>query len=486
MSASDGERAGRSDLTVMRPTQELTGPERLDRITSWLSDDPTLSVACAAAVDPVEIAARLESHGVSSQVAVDTFGYADVFSTAEAVYREMPFHDVVPPAPSVPAGGGPVDLLRGALYALPALFLPVVVTGFGLRLSWWVLPVGLTMAWGTSQAAATCAWTMLGRKDRRSDALMALATLVVTGLACLAAALVACWTLGGNESSAVTVAGIGVYVAASAIMVFQQSELLLALCMVPAVVGSVLALGHLPVDVGSSTAAWCVVATVGLAAVVANRFVPTDRWRRPGLARADWVRAAKFLAYGISCGVLLGTLIGFASAVNGSARALSIAVWPLLLTLGLMEWQLRSFRSRATAALSASFDLVDFGHRVGQAFRRSIGLYVGALAVLSVVCLIAGRQHHLPEVPLLLASVGTLGVAFFMALLLACSGRINLVLRCWAVTFVVLGTALAIDQQIRGHIAPMDGLLSLLVATGTAIVLFLVLARSVLASPLSY
>ena len=58
MSASDGKRSERSDLAVTRPTQELTGPERLDRITSWLSDDPTLSMACAAAVDPVAITKR--------------------------------------------------------------------------------------------------------------------------------------------------------------------------------------------------------------------------------------------------------------------------------------------------------------------------------------------------------------------------------------------------------------------------------------------
>ncbi len=460
--------------------------ERLNRITSWVSDDPQLSEACGAAVDPVEIAARLESHGVSSQVAVDTFGYSDVFTTAAAIYQVLPFHEVVPSVPSVPPRGGPVDLLRGALYALPALFLPVVVSGYNLRLSWWVLPLGLTVAWGTSQAAATCAWTLLGRKDGRSDALVALGSLVVTVLACLAAAVVACWTLGGNEWSAVTVVGIGAYVAASGIMVFQRSELLLALCMVPAAIGSLLSLGHLPMASARPAAAWCVVATVVLAAVVANRFVLTDRWRRPGLTRADWMQATKFLVYGTSCGLLLAALIGFASGVNGSARALSIAVWPLLLTLGLMEWQLRTFRSRATAALSTSFDLDDFGRRVGRAFRRSIGLYVSALALLSVGCLIVGHRHHLPEVPLLLASVGTMGVAFFMALLLACAGRINLVLGCWAATFSVLAATLIAEQQLRGHIAPMDGLLSLLVATGTAIVLFLVLARSVLASPLSY
>jgi hypothetical protein len=434
----------------------------------------------------VEIAARLESHGVSSQVAVDTFGYTDVFTTAEAIYRVLPFHEVAPPVPELPPSGGPVDLLRGALYALPALFLPVVVSGFALRLSWWVLPVGLTVAWGTSQAAATCAWTLLGRKDSRSDALVAFGSLVVTVLACLGVAAAACWILGGSGLSAVTVVGVGLYVAASSIMVFQQAELLLAVCMVPAAVGSLLSLGHLPVAVGRPAAAWCVVATVVLTSLVANRFMPTDRWRRPGLTRANWVQAGKFFVYGTSCGLLLGVLIGFASGVDGTARALSIAVWPLLLTLGLMEWQLRSFRNRATASLSMSFGLDDFGRRVGRAFRRSIGLYVGALTVLSLGCLIVGRQHHLAEVPLLLAAVGTLGVAFFMALLLACSGRINLVLRCWAVTFAVLATALVIDQQIRGHIAATDGLYSLLVASGTAIALFLVLARSVLASPLSY
>ena len=83
------------------------------------------------------------------------------------------------------------------------------------------------------------------------------------------------------------------------------------------------------------------VATVVLAAVVANRFALSPRWRRPALVRGDWDQAAKFLVYGTSCGILLATLIGFAGGMDGSARALSIAVWPLLLTLGLMEWQLR-------------------------------------------------------------------------------------------------------------------------------------------------
>ncbi len=280
------EREQRS-LGAGTPVGDAAAEARLDRITSWLSDDPMLAAACSAAIDPVEIAARLESHGVSSQVAVDAFGYADVFSTAEAVYRSVPFEDAVPPPPSIPPGGGPVDLLRGALYALPALFLPIVVAGFGLRLSWWVLPIGLTVAWGTSQAVASCAWTMQGRKDSRSDALLAWGSTVVTGLLCLAMALVATWAVGGTEASTVTVVLIGLYVAASGAMVFQESELLLALCMVPAAVGSLLSLGHLAISVSTTTAAWCVVATVVLVAVMANRFAlsPTVASSRTGPGR---------------------------------------------------------------------------------------------------------------------------------------------------------------------------------------------------------
>jgi hypothetical protein len=468
------------------PVAEAAESERLDRITSWVSDDPLLAEACSAAVDPVEIAARLEAHGMSSQVAVDTFGYADVFSTAEALYRSLPFQDVDPPAPVVPGRGGPVDLLRGALYALPALFLPVVVAGFGLHLAWWVLPVGLTVAWGTGQAAASVAWTLVGRKEWRSDALMALGATLVTGLACLGVALAAARALGGGEASTVTAVAIGLYVAASGALVFQRSELLLALCMVPAALGSLLSLGHLPVTVGKAAPAWCVVATVALAALTANRYAVTRRWHLPNLVRADWAQATRFLVYGVSCGLLLSALIGFAGGTDGSARALSIAVWPLLLTLGLMEWQLRSFRNRATAALSVSLDLEDFSRRVGVAFRRSIFLYVSGLAVLSAGCLVIGKLRHASSLPLLLVSVGALGVAFFMALLLACSGRITLVLRCWTATFGVLAAALIADQLLRGHIAPTDGLLSVLMATGAAIVLFLLSARSVLASPFSY
>ena len=60
-------------------------------IFDWINADPELLAACAAAVDPLEIAARLETHGMSRQVAVESFGFPDVFSAARFVYETLPF-----------------------------------------------------------------------------------------------------------------------------------------------------------------------------------------------------------------------------------------------------------------------------------------------------------------------------------------------------------------------------------------------------------
>jgi hypothetical protein len=297
---------------------------------------------------------------------------------------------------------------------------------------------------------------------------------------------VALWLLGGSETSVTVAMGITLYIAASGILVFQSSELLLALCMVPASVGSLLALGFTHVDVSHRTAAWSVVVTVALAVLVANRHLGSRGWRRPALGRADRTRAAMFFMYGTGCGLLLSVYVALAGQVDGSGDALLIAVWPLLLTLGLMEWQLRSFRSRAGAALGSSHDLYGFGRRVTAALRRSVVFYVGALVILSAVAVVVGHFRHATSVPLLVAAVGTLGVAFFLALLVAASGRIDIVVGCWAATFVVLAADLAVIRIVQGRVTPTAGLIALVASAADAIILLSVLSRPVLKSPLSY
>jgi hypothetical protein len=475
-----------SDRPRLVRLEALADDDRSDKLIAWVLDDPQLTTQCAAAVDALEVAARLETHGMSSRVAVDLFGYPDVFSAADVVYASLAFVASDPPAPPSQPMGGPPDLLRGALYALPALFLPVMVLGFALHPSWWVLPVGLTVAWGIGQACATCGWALRGRMDNRSDSLVAAMSIVVSATVCLGCAALASWALGGSETSTLLAVGVATYLAASGILLFQQVEWLLAACMVPASVGSLLTLPFLPVTVSHRAAAWAVLATVILVVVAANRHVLARRWRRPVLSRADWRRAVKFLCYGIGCGLLISAFIGFAAALRRSGDGMILAVWPLLLTLGIMEWQLRSFRSRATGALATSFSFIRFNRRIQSAFLRSVGLYIAALGILSAVAMVIGYQRHAVAVPLLIGCVGTLGISFFLALVLTSSGAINLVLVVWAATFAVMGAVLATTDALWHHISPEAGLAALLVATVTSIVLFSALSSRVLTSPLSY
>ncbi|OWA16392.1 hypothetical protein B9W68_08970 [Streptomyces sp. CS227] len=82
---------------------------------------------CARAVDPLEIAAALEAHGMTDRTAA-RFRHRDVFSLAEEMYARVPRHSSAPPASAhaapepvagSAAGAGPSRLLT--LVLLPAL-----------------------------------------------------------------------------------------------------------------------------------------------------------------------------------------------------------------------------------------------------------------------------------------------------------------------------------------------------------------------------
>ncbi|MEW2413903.1 hypothetical protein AB0953_09270 [Streptomyces sp. NPDC046866] len=72
-------------------------------------------VLCEQAVDPLEIAAGLEAHGITDRTAA-RFRHRDVFSLAEELYARTPRGD----EPAVPAAGGRADAraLRGFGYSL--------------------------------------------------------------------------------------------------------------------------------------------------------------------------------------------------------------------------------------------------------------------------------------------------------------------------------------------------------------------------------
>jgi hypothetical protein len=467
---------GPSAAQPVRPVADARG------LLDWICSDSKLVDHCASAVDAMEIAARLETFGLSARVVSSKFGYPNIFAAAQVAFDTIPYTDVKPKAQEMPPMGRPFDLLRGALYAIPAVFFSVIILSFGLGKHWWLLPVGLTVSWGTSQAFSVFGWSMRARNDERSDSLLAASSMTITALVCFLAALVAQSVLGGTMTCLMVTVALGVYISASSILIFHEEERLLILCLIPALVGSLLSLGVL----SYRSASWFVVASAGLVVIVALGSVAADRWRRPTFSSDVRRQALKFLTYGVGCGLMTSSVVGFGTAGAKASGAVAIAAGPLLVTLGLMEWQLRSLRSRTAVAMTQTSDLRHFSRQARNALARSITTYVGSLIVISMAAGVVAIVRHVAMAPLLILTVDALGISFFLALIFVSAGLIDRVLHAWLITFVVMGATLLSDFLSTGHVAADIGILSVLLASSAAIVMFTTLARSELTSPFTY
>ena len=107
-----------------------------------------------AAVDPLEIAASLETCGLSNAVVHERFGYRDTFSLAEQLYSAVEFRAA--PATELGANrpGGMPDLGRGLVFAMPTLMFAGAAIALHSALSWWTAPLALICGWAFSQFVA--------------------------------------------------------------------------------------------------------------------------------------------------------------------------------------------------------------------------------------------------------------------------------------------------------------------------------------------
>lgn len=86
---------------------------------------------CERAVDPLEIAAGLEAHGVTDRTAV-RFRHRDVFSLAEEMYARVPRNGEEPPRPAAPATTARPRVDRALLALLPGALCAATVVGLRL------------------------------------------------------------------------------------------------------------------------------------------------------------------------------------------------------------------------------------------------------------------------------------------------------------------------------------------------------------------
>jgi hypothetical protein len=342
--------------------------------------------------------------------------------------------------------------------------------------------VGLTVAWGTTQAFTVLNWSLRDRKDRRSDAVLAASSILVTGAAALVVALIVRAELGGTATSVELAVALSVYIAASSILIFHSAERLLLLCLAPGFVGSVLSLGV----ISDHDATWCILASGVLVVFFALGPLVSKSWRIPTFSSSTKRQAGKFLLYGTGCGLLTSAVIGFATHSTHSSGSVAIAAGPLLITLGLMEWQLRSLRSRTSLALRETTDLQQFDQKARSAMVRSMTTYIGVLVIISVIATVIALARHETMAPLLILTVDAVGISFFLALILVSSGLINRVLISWLVALCAMTIALVSEWSVTGHVAADFGIVSCLIAAFAAIGSLSFLSRRVLLSPLNF
>jgi hypothetical protein len=156
------------------------------------------------------------------------------------------------------------------------------------------------------------------------------------------------------------------------------------------------------------------------------------------------------------------------------------AAYPMILSLGVMEWQLRSLRAGARAVMLGSYSVRDFAHAARRKLARATVLYLVALVVLtSVVQALAYARGVAVPVPLLLAGI-CLAIAFFLALVVSSFGRVELVLVGWTAGLAAFGTwALLFKVVHAGLVSPSINTAFCLAALISAVVLALSARRTI-------
>ncbi|MFF6956798.1 hypothetical protein [Streptomyces sp. NPDC008317] len=284
----------------MAALPELPRPRR---VPSWAVGDPVaelaerLSAACSAAVHPDEIAAVLESEGLTDEQITGRYGHPDLFSLARELFETVPRRF---PEPEPADDPWQVDVwrcvLRGLTFALPG-----VAYVLGGR---WAGgddgPFGVSRAVAAWGAAALCGWGWNQALAHRAHLHLlaqrprAAARCLVTGAAvgdCLAGAAAAAVAGPGHLSALAFAAGQSVYVASATVLLVLGRERSLLYVLTPLAVAVACGAGGLPSPAVAAVLVATAAAAGGAALATALRTALTGEPPERGPAkppRAPW------------------------------------------------------------------------------------------------------------------------------------------------------------------------------------------------------
>jgi len=422
------------------PTPRSTAP--VDVLSRRLDD------VCTHAVSPLEIAAALEADGVTDEKSRTEYGYDDVFALAIELYSRVPLRTTRHTSRLDTAHATSRNIARGVLFALPGLFYFVVEPMFPSRAAPVALLLAVMAGWGISQVMAIVGHTLIGRGNR-AGAGMALAAILVGGLAAMAAAgwLSAVLT-GWNHDLVAACFTQTLYIMSAAVLLLFERDRLLWISLVPGVAVSITFLARNPLHLTREIAVAAIVVamalTFGTAIYTCDRAYIAGPRNRARLGRADALRALQFAIYGVLLAALLAAPMLHAAATHSpgdSPSLLGAAMVPLVLSMGVAEWQLASYTDRRNRAMDAALDIEAFSKSAWRDLLLAAGTHAGALFGLTAITAIsiAVIAGHVPtDVAELLIAYLFLGAAVFLALVLTTWGRISVVLPTLALAVAVI------------------------------------------------
>jgi hypothetical protein len=428
---------------VARPTgNNLSGPSRRSQHPIDLLSR-RLNAVCVNAVSPLEIAAALEMDGITDSVAKETYGVSDVFALAEELYQRVPFRDRPAAQPAAVAAPAKVnfvysDVARGLLYLCIGMLTPAF-GGFGADATTTGLIISSVGAWAWSQSMARVGYVLLGRSQSQ-DARVALRMYLLVGVALITAISWGVSVSMGVSYEVVFVTFFEACYSLAAVIYFTlgEDEALWRFA------GPGFALGGgflavrtfgfaptwLPTDASALEAVMVVLVVVG-AFRIASLGKQGRRFLQPiriNLNFADIVQTLPFSLYGLLCASLLATdsiVARFVPQLGTHTSGLSLI--PLVLSMGVAEWQLRLYREEQWAMLKRTTMLADYGPRSWRVFLQALGRYCLALFGLSVVFTGAAALLSLTSSPFFfgLLTNFVLGIGFFSGFVLIAHERVR-------------------------------------------------------------
>lgn len=291
------------------------------------------------AVHPYEVAALLESEGLSPAVVEERYGHPTVFSLASALYERVP--RVFPEPAPTPDPWRPDHvrcLLRGALFALPGLAYLLTAPLWHAEQHVAALIVAGLVSWAWGQALGHRAHLRLAAGRREAGRTLLLGAPLGAALATACAAVPA---QGGPVT--LVAAAQSVYLAAAGVLLVLGAEWLLLAALTPLVAGAaVLPWWDPDTTLRAGLPLLALLATLAVTALTLRTALATA----PG-PTAPPPAAHRSLPYG-----LFGLAAGILVLVEG--REHPYAVIALTVSMGPAEWLLYRYRGLSVGALRAA------------------------------------------------------------------------------------------------------------------------------------